>query len=210
MMGGKVYEVDFLLARRLDEHAPHDALELHLQSTEKNTLLSMFVPKNEQAVLEYTMDCLPWSSMSWSIHRGLRDILVAYSKPTMDRFRLNLASRLRNFVQEQPSLLEANGWSAEFGRGAMAELVANSVLAGSGNSGDSVRVVTDVALLLTAKDPVQRDETTFWRQERHEIREESILSTNAIIALTKCFVLEWSVEFDYQMYHDLPPELLLL
>lgn len=30
-----------------------------------------------------------------------------------------------------------------------------------------------------------------------------------IVALTKVFVLEWSQELDYQLYHDLPVELLL-
>ena len=90
----------------------------------------------------------------------------------------------------------------------MGEIAANSVLAGSGNSGDSVRVVTDAALLLSAEDLWTLDETNFWRKERHDLAKESSLTTNAIVALTKCFVLEWSVEFDYQMYHDLPSELL--
>lgn len=208
LMGGKVYDVDFLLARRMDEERPSGAIELRLPSTEKNIQVSMLVPTMEQGILEHTLDCLPWSSLSWSIHRGLRDILVAYAKPTMDELRPNIASRLREFVHEQPQRLEANGWSAEFVRGAMAELAASSVLAGSGNSGDSVRVVTDAALLLSDKDPSVLDETNFWREERHGLSKGSALSTSAIIALTKCFVLEWSNEFDYQMYHDLPPELL--
>ena len=208
LMGGKVYEVDFLLARKMDKEAPSGAMELCLPSVERNTQLSMIIPESEQKILEQNLDSLPWSSLSWSIHRGLRDILVAYAKPTMDKFRQSLALRLREFIDTKPQQLEANGWSAEFVRGAMGELAANSVLAGSGNSGDSVRVVTDAALLLSKGDPSALDETNFWRRERHVFREGSWLSTSAIIALTKCFVLEWSNEFDYQMYHDLPPELL--
>ena len=208
LMGGKVYEVDFFLARRLDEEAPADAMELHLPSLEKNTLLSMLIPEPEQRILEQSLDSLPWSSMSWSIYRGLRDILIAYAKPTMDKFRPNLASRLREFINGQPQQLEANGWSSEFVRGAMAELAANSVLAGVGNSGDSVRVVTDTALLLSNTDSRVLDETNFWRVERHGLSKDSWLSAIAIVALTKCFVLEWSIDFDYQMYRDLPPELL--
>ena len=208
LMGGKVYEVDFLFARRVDETRPPSAMELRLPSTEKNTQLWMLAPTTEQGILEQTLDCLPWSSMSWSVHRGLRDILIAYAKPTMDESRQSLAPRLRDFINRQPQQLEANGWSADFVRGAMAELAANSVLAGSGNSGNSVRVVTDAALLLSEKDPSTLDETNFWREERHSLSKGSWLSPNAIIALTKCFVLEWSIEFDYQMYHDLPPELM--
>ena len=210
LMGGKVYEVDFLLAQRMekDKNHPSDTVDLVLPSTEKNTQVLMLVPPKEQGVLEYTLDCLPWSSLSWSTHRGLRDILVAYAKPTMDKFRQALASALRDFIDGQPQQLEANGWSGDFVRGAMAEIAYSSVLAGSGNSGDSVRVVTDAALLLSAKDLTTLDETSFWREERHDLAKEPLLTTNAIVALTKCFVLEWSVEFDYQMYHDLPPELL--
>ena len=208
LMGGTVYEVDFLLARKMDEEAPSGATELRLPSIERNIQLSMIIPELEQGILEQALDSLPWTSLSWSVHRGLRDILVAYAKPTMDEFRPRLASRLREFINTKPQQLEANGWSAKFVRGAMGELAANAILAGSGNSGDSVRVVTDAALLLSEGDPSALDETTFWRKERHVLSKGSLLSTNAIVALTKCFVLEWSIEFDYQMYHDLPPELL--
>ena len=203
-----MYEVDFLLARRVDEDGPSGAMELRLPSTEENTQVLMLFSEKEQRILEQALDSLPWSSLSWSIHRGLRDILTAYAKPTMNKFRHALATRLRDFINEQPQQLEANGWSAEFIKGAMAELAANSVLAGSGNSGDSVRVVTDAALLLSEKDPSVLDETSFWREERHIMSKGSWLSTNAIIALLKCFVLEWSNDFDYQMYHELPPDLL--
>ena len=211
LMGGKVCEVDFLLARRMEEETPSSSVELRMPSTDKNTQLSLLIPETEQKILEQALDSLPWSSLSWSIHRGLRDVLVAYAKPTMDKHRPHLAFRLREFIHEQPEQLEANGWAGTFVRGAMAELAANSVLAGSGNSGDSVRVVTDTALLLSLskKDSTVLDETDFWRSERHDLSEDSPLSAAAIIALTKCFVLEWSVEFDYQIYHDLPPELLL-
>ncbi len=45
-MGGKVYEVDFLLARRLNDEEEWPArLELHLPTTEKNIPLAMLVPK---------------------------------------------------------------------------------------------------------------------------------------------------------------------
>lgn len=43
----------------------------------------------------------------------------------------------------------------------MAELAGNSVLASSGNSEDSVRVVTDTALLLLNKDPPPPEELEF-------------------------------------------------
>jgi len=75
---------------------------------------------------------------------------------------------------------------------------------------DMVRVVTDIALLLCpSSSMLDLDETTFWRHEQFRTGDGPALSTDAIIALTKFFVLEWSVEFDCQMYHDLPPQLMM-
>ena len=92
----------------------------------------------------------------------------------------------------------------------MADIAFKSMLAGEGASGDSVRVVTDVAILLCpSTNTPHLDETTYWRHERHEVSNPKILSQNAIIAITKVFLLEWSYDFDYKMYRDLPPQLLM-
>ena len=209
-----MFEVDFLLARRCEnESQDSENLALVLPSLEKNTTLSLLVPKVEQGILEHCLDCLPWSWLSWSVHRGLRDILVAFAKPTMNNLRSALASALHSAAEENKSRLQAKGWAPEF-VDVMADMASSSVLAGGGNSGDIVRVVTDVALLLwdVSNDPRGLDETRFWRQERQRQAEpvegKVQLSTDTVIALTKIFVLEWSVEFDYQMYHDLPPRIL--
>ncbi|KAI4231863.1 MAG: hypothetical protein LQ352_008381 [Teloschistes flavicans] len=219
LMGGEVYKVDFLLAHRQEGRT--DGVWLELPSKEPHRTWSLLVPPGEEEdVLLHALDCLPWSSMSWSIHRGLRDILVAYAKPTMNKYRASLAAKLRSKVLDHPSTLIQNGWNREFVHGSMGDIAANSVMAGEGNSGDSVRVVTAAAALLLresdADDGLLLDETTFWRDRgsRYHTDQEQgggppdELTTAGVIALTKVFVLEWSVEFDYQMYHDLPPELL--
>lgn len=51
-------------------------------------------------------------------------------------------------------------------------------------------------------------ETRFWRSERFGVEKGGWLSPRAVVALTKCFVLEWSFELDYRMYHDLPMDIL--
>ncbi|KAL8639443.1 MAG: hypothetical protein Q9228_003530 [Teloschistes exilis] len=216
LMGGKVYEVDFLLARRStqDETDETEDVLLRLPSKEPHTDWVLRVPKKEEEILLRALDSLPWSSMSWSIHRGLRDILITYAKPTMNKYRAGLAALLKSAVTRYPSRLIKDGWNREFVHGSMGDIAANSVMAGEGNSGDSVRVVTAAALLLC--DSISHDEldaTKFWSKGRkfNDDQQESgmeELDTAAVIALTKVFVLEWSVEFDYQMYHDLPPELL--
>lgn len=98
----------------------------------------------------------------------------------------------------------------------MATLAANGIMAGGGDSGDIVRVFTDVALLLLPPNVSFKDmdETRFWREHRHSDQttdggqQPTVDDVGTCVALTKFAVLEWSIEFDYQMYHDLPPELL--
>jgi hypothetical protein len=203
MMGGKVYEVDFLLASKLgDSLAPQpDEIELVLPSTGKSGTVSMFIGLQEQHILFHALDVLPWSSLSWSIHRGLRDVLVTFAKPTMDKHRPALAEILRRTVLERPHLLDARGWNPQFVRQSMGDMAASAVLAGNGNSGDLVRVVSDIVLVFAeSRDHQQFDTVRFWRLPE----EKRVLNVDAMIALTKLFVLEWSNEFDYQLYHDLP------
>ncbi|KAL8851269.1 MAG: hypothetical protein Q9221_003799 [Calogaya cf. arnoldii] len=70
LMGGKVYEVDFLLSRRLkdDDGPPNDSVVLRLPSKDVQHDWVLRVPKAEEEILLQALDCLP------SIHRGLRDI----------------------------------------------------------------------------------------------------------------------------------------
>ncbi|KAF5848372.1 hypothetical protein GGP41_005772 [Bipolaris sorokiniana] len=101
-------------------------------------------------------------------------------------------------------------------------MTSSAILAERGNSGDAVRIVTALAALEYAggnePDLSTLDETAFWRRIVSEkvtgIKENEVdngwLSRDAIAALVKCFVLEWSVDFDYQFYHRLPTDLLFI
>ncbi|KAF1347651.1 hypothetical protein BDV97DRAFT_383814 [Delphinella strobiligena] len=190
MMGGKVYEVDFLHARKLDivEKKPTGSLKLTLPSTENGGVVEMFIGEKEKEVIAHAVDCIPWSPLSYSIHRGLRDILVAFCKPRMDRYRARLAETLRNAVEQNMSKLEGKGWAAKFVRQNMGDMAAGAIIAGNGNSGDLVRVVTDVALTLCSfNDTQELDETHFWRSNTDDL----VLNQESIIGLIKCFLLEW-------------------
>ncbi|THZ21187.1 hypothetical protein D6C89_06784 [Aureobasidium pullulans] len=188
MLGGRVYEVDWLRADLLQPHDPdpEDTLKLILDSTETDKKVEMFVGKEEQRVLAQALDFFPWSSLSYSIHRGLRDILVAFSKSRMNRHRAELANILHNAVEQHAIELEAKGWESKFVSDYMADMAAAAISAGKGDSGDST------------SDAKKLDVTEFWASERE------ILGTMDVVALVKCFILEWSTDFDYQMYHDLP------
>ncbi|KAH7304687.1 hypothetical protein B0I35DRAFT_444749 [Stachybotrys elegans] len=199
MMGGKVFEVDFMYARQTDQVAPPDGLVLLVPSTEKGKKTQFIIPKTEEEIIKKALDHLPWASLSWSIHRGLKDILVAYAKPVMDQHRKELADLLKRTCNEKPHLLDRRGWNPSFVRNNMGDMAASAILAGGGNSGDLVRVVTEIVLALVDDWPVSRlDEVSFWTLPEREF------GLQGVVALTKLFVVEWSNEFDYQMYHDLP------
>ncbi|KAI5859724.1 hypothetical protein GGS23DRAFT_614746 [Durotheca rogersii] len=245
MMGGRAHEVDFLAARPV----PWDAVDVAQQVSAAGLVLRLpcrdrdryggkldvpagfpgggaawvVVPPAEEALLRRALDGLPWVALSWSAHRGLRDVLLAYGRPTMDAHRAQLAGLLRGAAARHAGALRARGWDAAFVRDAMAPMAAAAVLAGpGGNSGDAVRVVTDLAAVAVAAMPpasdaaprewslAQLDDVRFWR-DRPLLRgtafrapRETPLDAAGVVALTKLFVLEWSQEFDYQLYHHLP------
>ncbi|KAH7029350.1 uncharacterized protein B0I36DRAFT_325592 [Microdochium trichocladiopsis] len=207
MLGGKAFQVDFMAARKLlsDDEVPDGTLVLALPSTEAKAVVQMAVPLGEQELIRHALDCLPWTALSWSIHRGMRDVLTAFGKPVMDKFRGELAAILRRAVTDHAEKLDARGWDPEFVRSSMAHMASSAVLAGEGNSGDAVRVVSDIVVVLVGEewDAARFDCVNFWRKDPGE----RTLDHEGIVALTKMFVLEWSIEFDYQMYHNLPMSL---
>ena len=165
----------------------------------------MIVPAECHDKIKWALDCLPWNSLSWSIHRGMRDILLAFGKPLMDEFRSELAALLKRTVADNAAALEHIGWNAEFIRKSMGDMASSAILDGSGDSGDLVRVVTDVARAYLGHTELDKhfaalDEVEFWRLPAAE----RSLDRAGVIALTKFFVLEWSVETDYQLYHQMP------
>jgi hypothetical protein len=206
MLGGKVYEVDYNLARDLEasNEGTEDYLKLKVPGKDSLGDTTFLAPRREQEAIAQALDCLPWNHLSWRIHRGMRDILLAYSKPTMDRFRSRLASLLKRSVSSRPHLLERKGWESNFVCNSMGKIAESAVLLGKGNSGDLVRVVTDIMLIMVSEWSMdQLDEVHFWRSPE----EESELNLVGAVALTKMFIVEWSNEFDYQVYHDLPVSL---
>jgi hypothetical protein len=90
----------------------------------------LYVGNQESAVLDEALDSLPWSSLSWSIYRGLRDILTAYSKQRIDHHRNRLANTLRVAVLNRSEKLIARGWDSRFVSCEMADMVSIAVLVG--------------------------------------------------------------------------------
>ncbi|CAI6342527.1 unnamed protein product [Periconia digitata] len=211
MCGGKVFEMDFLLARKLvnTENLGGESW-IFTPSLEGKQDTRFSISRDVKNVIAHAMDCLPWSNLSWSVHRGMRDILLAFTRHTMNKYRPALARQLRNTSNTSYQSLVDLGWEKNFVKNYMGRMAESTVLAGRGNSGDAIRIITALAEQAHTIPIEQRDETRFWRREEHypaPIPAE--LDSDTTTALVKCVVLEWSVDFNYQMYHQLPLSLVL-
>ncbi|KAI9840932.1 MAG: hypothetical protein M1837_001111 [Sclerophora amabilis] len=226
MMGGKVFEVDMLFKKSISPFERNDlgvrARELLVPSlAASGQQATLLVREHEQETLQSALDHLPWTALSWSIHRGLKDILCSFGRNVMDRYRPTLAATIKNAVRDHPQRLERRGWDRDFINDSIGDMAASAILSGGGDSGDLVRVTTDVALLLWDGTAQQLDRTTSWRSplaaaaaaagvepSGSDPKVSGKLDPDTVIALIKYFVLEWSSDIDYQMYHELPMELL--
>lgn len=216
MMGGNVPAVDFMSAVEPTSTSDWDKqLVLDLPSREKHDELRvrMMIPEQSQDKIKFALDCLPWNSLSFSLHRGMQDILLEFGKPTMETYRKQLATLVKNTIVNNPIALGRDkkgvgiGYENNLTGGSLASMAESAIMDGKGDSGDLVRVVTDAVRVHLghkdlAKDLRELDDVTFWRLAKEERHEE--LDRDGVIALTKFFVLEWSVPLNYQMYHQLP------
>jgi hypothetical protein len=144
--------------------AVNGTLTLLLPSLQPSKYVFLHVHPPEARQLALAMDSLPWTPIQWAMHRGMQDILVAFGKSTMDRYRIPLAETLRSAVQERAGKLTEKNWQAKFFETVMAENVYCAIMAGKGGSGDTVRAVTAIARELSGwQEPETRlDQTAFW------------------------------------------------
>ena len=225
MMGANYYDVDYLLRRPYHGSSlPSGTLALTLPNPDLDLnrlprqdhgppgFSVVYVPEREQRHLAAALDSLPWSPLSWSIHRGMQSLLVAYGRPTLDAYRVALVETLKDIITFHPTRLEADGWNPGFVREHMAATAAASVAVDGGDSGDSVRIVTAAARLCWDVEDEELDETNFWRQQKGRQGGEQVtglLGGEEVVALVKLWVLEWSNEVDHKLYRDLPLEMLV-
>lgn len=153
--------------------------------------------------------------------RGLRDILLAFGTATINQYRRSLATVVKRAVKTHRRELFARGWNLEFVLGPMAKLAASSIMEGGGKSPDMVRVVVAIVeILCFGERSIRRlyneksDHTLFWSRSitsPYVSIADLDIETNldAMVALTRFFVIEWSTNLDRQLFHALPKELLM-
>ena len=211
MFGGEAHEIDFFLRERLeattDADVPRHARALRVPSLVDDEFSTIYVRTSEIGAIADCLDCLPWSPLAWSIHRGMKDILVAYALPYMKVYRTSLASTLHAAVKTYELRLIQLGWEADFVRGDMADQAASAFCGDDRCSGDVCRIVSAAAEVFCSKTVDELDRTTFWvrnLQTPPEEMETRTLSSDMVAALVKVHFVWWSHEFDYDIYTRLP------
>jgi len=99
-LGGEAYELDFFVRERLenDVMTPLHVRVLTVPSLAEDELSAVYLKQAEAAAIADYLDHPPWSSLAWSIHRGMKDILIAYAHPYMLVYHDLLAKDLSNAV----------------------------------------------------------------------------------------------------------------
>ena len=216
-LGGKAHEVDFFFRERLEDDSvpPLHVRVLTVPSLIEDESSTIYLRQAEATAIADCLDHLPWSPLAWSIHRGMKDILIAYAYPYMMAYREVLAEELGKAVQTHVIALRNSGWKdREFIENSMAQQ-AESAIKGDGHcSGDVCRIISAIAESMWDKSQAEMDRTTFW--SRHvdvpatgkEVSEA--LTPDGVVALVKAFFVWWSHEFDYDIYYKLPLDIVVV
>ena len=166
MLGGEAHAVDFFFREQIYviPQLPELKRELIVPSLVEDLHSTIYVGQSEAIGIADCLDHLPWSPIAWSIHRGMKDILVAYAKPYMVAYRERLAEQLSAAVKTHTYALRHRGWEPEFVRDHMAEQAASAILGDDRCSGDVCRIVAAITELLCDKGQINLDHTKFWVQ----------------------------------------------
>ena len=150
-LGGSAHEVDFIFRERLenDSMTPLHVRVLTVPSLIEGETSTVYLRQPEAAAIAHCLDHLPFSPLAWSIHRGMKDILIAYALPYMMAYRELLAKELGKAVYAHASALYENGWrDKEFIANSMALQAESAIMGDDRCSGDVCRIISAVAELL--------------------------------------------------------------
>lgn len=209
MLGGEAHDVDFFFREQIytTPAVLENKRDLIVPSLVEEKASTIYVGQPEAAAIADCLDHLPWSPLAWSIHRGMKDFLVAYALPYMAAYRIPLAKALSDAVITHTYALRHQGWEPEFIREHMAAQAASAILGDDSCSGDVCRIVAAVTELLCDQGQIDLDHTKFWVQHLNPPGEQAIqeaLSPDTMVALVKAFFVWWSHDFDYGVYCKLP------
>ncbi|KAL8738749.1 MAG: hypothetical protein Q9181_000504 [Wetmoreana brouardii] len=130
LLGGRAHEVDLLCRECLNDDAVmcKDARKLQVPSLEDDKTTILYFGEREEMVIADCLDHLPWSPIPWSIHGGMKDVVVAYALPYLAAYQQPLARTLAEAVNIHSLALQHRGWNPEFIHESMAEKAASAIL----------------------------------------------------------------------------------
>ena len=110
-LGGEAHGVDFFFRKQIDASAPVPGhkRKLFVPSFVDDKASTIYVGQSEVARIADCLDRLPWSPIAWSVHRGMRDILISYAKPYMEAYRVAIAKALSDAVKTHTYALRHQG-----------------------------------------------------------------------------------------------------
>lgn len=191
MMGGEAHGVDYFSRKQIcTAPALKAERELVVPSLVDDKFSTIYVGHPEAITIADCLDHLPWSPIAWSIHRGMKDILVAYALPYMQAYREPLAKALGAAVKTHSYALRHRGWQPTFIRDHMAEQAASAILGVDECSEDVCRIVAAITELLCDKGQLDLDHTKFWVQHPHLPKQQEVqepLSPDTMVALLRRF-----------------------
>ena len=230
LMGGHSRDVDFLAFKPIE--GSHEMRNLYEFCTEGG--YSFFLDQDMCMIIADCLDKLPWSVLGWSIHEGMRDILLGFASASLDLYRQELAVLFRMAAKTYADNLIAKEWKEGFVRTRMPDIV-GAAFDNRLKSGNVCRVIaalaeeiwehglptTTTTTTMTAITAYQSTDaitkpTHFWREQlQHPLGSmarpmKKSLDPDAIVALTKAYFLKCSYEFDYRVYHKLPQKMTMV
>lgn len=157
--GRMAYQVDFLFHERLGNNAPAPPCirQLEVPSLVEDESSTIYLQHKEAAAIAECLDHLPWSPLAWSIHRGMKDVLIAYDLPYMSAYRGILAATLAAAVPRHSFALRRRDWGPRFITESMVDQAASAGLGDDRRSGDTCRLVTAITEVLCEKPEIDMD-----------------------------------------------------
>lgn len=224
LMGGRSIDVDFLVYEPVEDDQARMTAGLYSFKAESG--YSLYLDQHMYAILADCLDKLPWSVLGWSIHEGMKDVLLGFASASLDLYRQELAILFRMAATTYADNLIAKEWKEGFVRTRVPDIV-GAAFDDRLKSGNVCRVIAALAEEIwehglptstTAHQPADliTEPTKFWKDQLKDPQHwfvkpvKKSLDPDGVVALTKAYFLKCSYDFDYRVYHKLPQKMIMV
>lgn len=223
LMGGCSSDVDFLAFQSMAGHESRvGPYKINAEGGH-----TFFLDRDISMIIADCLDKLPWSVLGWSIHEGMKDVLLGFASASLDLYRQELAILFRHAATTYANNLIDKEWKEGFVRTRVPDIV-GAAFDDRLKSGKVCRVIAALAEEIwqhgmpntTTNAYQSADSITkpakFWKDQLEDpLRSlarpvKKSLDPDAVVALTKAYFLKCSYDFDYPVYHKLPQKMIMV